>query len=497
MGKIKFTPDISLRKKNIVTGLEIEEKYIKLAQAVKGFDGKNKIIKIVIKKLETSSEKNTIEGLQEIIKQLKSPVGQLIVSIPRHKVTLRFIRIPSTNEKEIRNIVELQTLKELPFSKEEIVSDYVVSEVTSDGYAQVLIVIVHKQEIDFYLNLLRQAGLETERMTFSTEGLALWYRRTSCGERSRTTEYRPSNNCLILVELDADNTDIVILGNARIKFSRGISLGLSDLTENPQLEGKLSEEIIRTIEAYKRQEERPAEIDKIILVSAVGAAEGLADSLGEKLGLPCEGLTLLKDIPYSKGIFPLLYESEVSLCRLVGLVLDSDERRVNLLPLALQREQGDKARRKRVATSLVLLVGIFLLSAVIVAKKINDKNIYLSYLNEEIKNTAAQAREVEGMLRKIELFALRSKLEGSSIDILRELYKLVSPKDILLSTFIYDENNKTMGLQGASVSMSVIFEFVNQLERSEYFKGVQLKYVSEKKAKAEYLDFKIECNLEQ
>ncbi|MFH1245467.1 MAG: pilus assembly protein PilM [Candidatus Omnitrophota bacterium] len=489
MGKTKFTPDISLRKKNIVTGLEIGEKYIKLAQAVKGFDGKNKIIKIAIKKLEAPSEKDTISGLQEIIKQLKSPVGQLIVSIPRHKVTLRFIRIPSTNEKEIQSIVELQTLKELPFSKEEIVSDYMVSEVTGDGYSRVLIVIVHKQEIDFYLNLLRQAGLETEKITFSTEGLVLWYRRAA--ERVTT------NNCLMLVELDADNTDIVILGNARIKFSRGISLGLSDLTENPQLEGKLSEEIIRTIEAYKRQEEGTAEIDKILVASAVGTTEGLADALGEKLGLPCEGLTLLKDIPYAKGIFPLLYESEVSLCRLIGLVLDSDERRVNLLPLALQHEQRDQARRKRFTTSLALLTGIFLLSAVIVAKKINDKNIYLSYLNAEIKNTSAQARNVEGMLKKIELFALRSKLEGSSIDILRELYRLVSPKDILLSTFIYDEENKTMGLQGASVSMSVIFEFVNQLEKSEYFKNVQLKYVSEKKANVGYLDFKIECNFEQ
>lgn len=489
MGKIKFIPDIVFHNKNIVTGLEIGEKYIKLAQAAEGLDGKNKITGMVIKKLEILSERVAIETLQELVKQLKSPVGRLILSIPRHKVTLRFVRIPSTNEKEIKNIVELQTLKELPFAKEEIVSDYIVSEVTDDGYAQVLMVIVHRQEVDSYLNLLRQAGLETERITFSTEGLALWFRRTTGG--------CPADNCLILVDLDADNTDIIILSKARIRFSRGISLGLGELTENPHLKDRLGEEIIRTIEAYNRQEERSAGIDRIILAPVVGVTEGLTDFLRERLGLPCEEFALLKDIPHAQGIFPLLYESEVSLSRLAGLVLDSDERGVNLLPLTLQHEQGSKAKKKKVTASLVLLGVILLLSVLITAKKMNDKNMYLAYLNEEIKNTAAEAREVENMLKKIELFALRAKMEGSSIDVLRELYDVVSPKDILLATFIYDEDGKSAGLQGASVSMSEIFEFINRLEKSEYFKSVQLKYVSEKKSQTKYLDFKIECNLEK
>lgn len=480
---------ISWEDERKFTGLEIEGGYVKLAQA-QNFKGSRKLVRLIVKKLASRSEKALASALSSITDELKGHIEHLSICIPRHKVTVRFLRFPTVNEKEIAGMVRLQSAKELPFSKEEIVSDYLITERTKDGYAKVALVIAHLDIIKGYLGILKKANLEPERLTLSTEAVGTWYREV-LGRRPKG----PS----LLIDIDNDNTDIVIFSNSHLSFTRGLNLGSAQLQERADLRNKLAEEIRRTMEGYGGQE-GAKKIERILLGGAGEAVEGLKPFLEQELNLPCQSVAALKNLSCQKRISSSQYKPEASLLRVLGMALDAGGRKLNLLPESLREKHEIKWKKKRVYKTFALLVGIMLLGLLVFAKKIHDRQLHIFYLDREIGQTAPFATGVESILEKIELIESRRKIEGSAVDTLRLLHSLI-PRNISLSNFSfaeYGKENKIVILQGLSTSMSEIFKFINTLEKSAYFKNVQLIYVSEKKAKISGVtDFKIECTLEE
>lgn len=486
---------INWKTKAKYSGLEIEGGYIKLAQA-QDFPGGRKIIAFTVKKIASQSEKETVSALKEITAGLKGKIGQLTVSLPRHKVAVRFLRFPSVNEKEIAGMVSLQSAKELPYSKEETISDYFIIERTKDGYAKVALVIVHQDVVKGYLDIFKKAGLEPERITFSTEAILTWFRLALRPEK-------PSANSL-LVDIDSDNTDIAVFSNSTLVFTRGLTWGFRQLQGQPNSREKLAREIRSTIDGYVRQtplgpsgQEKQGKIGQIFLGPTAEAIEGLNPFLQQEFNQPCEMLVPMKNLTYKKGISFVHEKTEFSLLRVLGAALGEKTKAFNLLPAQLKGRRQLRLKRKKIGKISFLSLGVVLVILLILAKNFYDKQVYLYYLIREVNKTAPLAKQVEDMLKKINLIERRRKISASSIDILRELHTVV-PAKIFLSSFGYDEPDRTVTLQGSSDNMAEIFSFINILERSELFKNVQLKYVSEKKAKATGLtDFKIECSLEQ
>lgn len=474
-----------LTEKRIITGLEIEGGYLKLAQA-RDVKGAKRIVKLIVRKLPSQSEEDIVAALGDVRSQLKERLGHLAISIPRHKLTVRFLRFPTINEKEIKGMVELQLTKELPFPKEELSSDYLITERTKDGYAKVALAIAQRDVVESYLNILKKANLEPERITFSAEAILGW-----CQAAFRQDKPKGYS---VLIDADCDNTEILLLHDSKLVFARGLNWGTMQMMTQADLKNKLAEEIRRTIEGYSRQDPH-REIERIFLSQPGKMIEGLKEFLEQEFELPCLVLAPLKGLTYEKGVSSVQYKPELSLLRVLGMVVGLSRRKINLLPLSLRRKQEVKAKRKKLYTSLVLSGLILLASGLIFARKIHIKQLRISYLDREIKKTAPEAQNVEVMLKNIELIKARSKIEGSSVDALRELHNLL-PKDILLSNLDYDEEAGALRLRGVSKNIPEIFSFIEVMEASSCFKNVQLKYVSEKKLKASgFADFKIECAL--
>lgn len=469
--------------KNRFTGLEIEGGYVKLAQAEDSASGRN-IAELVVKRSASQSEKDIIDALRSAIGQLKGPVNHLAINIPHHKVIVRFLSFPTVNEKEIEGMVRIQSAKELPFSKGEVISDYFIVEQTKEGYTKVAIAIVHQSVISEYLRILKKAGLELERITFSAEAILNWYREAF--EKKEAAGYS------ILIDLDTSNTDILVFSGSGLVFTRGLDIGTDKLGGQADLKNKLAEEIERTIEGYRRQE-KTARIEKVFLTSEI--RENLRSSLEQELGLPCEVVGPVKNLSCQKEISASLYKNGPSVVKVLGTALDTNKRKLNLLPVNLRRGQELKSRKKEIYTTLILCSGIILLGLVGFAKRIYDKQVYIRYLDSEIKKITPLAQEVENMFKKIELIGNWREVSGSPIDILRLLYDLI-PENVWLSRFDCSEEDKMLVLKGSSRDMSEIFDFVNKLKKAAYFKNVELKYAGEKKSKADgSTSFEIDCVL--
>lgn len=463
-------------------GLEIEGGYVKLAQAQDSVAGRN-IVGLIVKKAASQSQKDIIEALEAAVGQIKGQISHLAINIPHHKVIVRFLSFPTVNEEEIEGMVRMHSAKEFPFSKGEIISDYFIVGRTKEGYTKVAMAIAHQSVISEYLNILNKAGLEPERITFSAEAIGNWYREAF--KKKETKGY------LILIDLDTDNTDILIFSGSGLVFTRGLDIGTDKLGEH-DLKNKLAEEIKRTIEGYRRQE-KTVRIEKIFLSG--GIREKLRAFLEQRFSLPCEIVGPLKNLSCQGGVSVSEYKNGPSLVKVLGTVLDTNKRKLNLLPVSLRRSRELKSRKKGIYTTLILCSGIILLGLFCFAKRIYDKQLYIRYLDRKIKENTPLAQEVEGMLKKIELIENRREMSGSPIDILRLLYTLVS-ENIWLSSLSCSEENGILALQGMSTNMSEIFEFVNKLKKTAYFKNVELKYAGEKKSKTDgFASFEIKCIL--
>jgi Tfp pilus assembly PilM family ATPase len=69
------------------------------------------------------------------------------LNIPRHLVTVRFVKLPSTDEAEIKLMAGSEALKHVPYADEEIVSCHRVIEKTADGYSNVMIAVAQADTV--------------------------------------------------------------------------------------------------------------------------------------------------------------------------------------------------------------------------------------------------------------------------------------------------------------------------------------------------------------
>ena len=110
-------------------------------------------------------------GPEEILKELRAACAaeelvprDVLVATPTHLSTVRLFALPSTDPKEIRDIVELQAEKHTPYAKDEILTDFTVIERDKSGYSRVLLVIAHQDVVHRSVRLIEAAGWPIERV---------------------------------------------------------------------------------------------------------------------------------------------------------------------------------------------------------------------------------------------------------------------------------------------------------------------------------------------
>ena len=88
----------------------------------------------------------------------------------------------------------------------------------------------------------------------------------------------------------------------------------------------------------------------------------------------------------------------------------------------------------------------------------------------------AEAKQLEQMFTKTQVVKEYLATRGDSIDTLSELYETL-PQDVRLTDVKYDSGDK-FSVRGTSTTMSSVFAFVTNMEKSPKFKSVKTKYVT-------------------
>jgi Tfp pilus assembly PilM family ATPase/Tfp pilus assembly protein PilN len=424
------------------------------------------------------------DAISKIFRDLKLNKNTVLACIPRHLVTVRILELPSTDPKEISDMIELQIGKQTPYAKEEIVFSHRIIDAEREGYTKVMLVIAMRSLIKERLVALEKVGIDVHRACLSSEGVYDWF---SGVELPRLQN---DSGTVIIVDIDSNYSDFIAVYKGRFSFTKNILIGANNLIdERERYQEKFIDELRRSIDLYY-EEAKGLKAAKLFLLGASKNIPDLANVLSAHLDIPCQILDTAKFIRIEEDY------KFISTTPLVGLAMKYNALQFDLMPNEMRIKKRVEEKKKYLTMAGILFIAIFTMLTFLLFIHICNKNTYKAQLEDKLAKIKDGAQGIDRMRRLITLGQERLDANGDCLTMLSGLYE-VMPKEIYL-TSVDIERKKQLSIKGRAPVMSDVFKFVGVLESSRYFKNVKNTYATTKKEdNYEYTDFEIICISEE
>lgn len=387
------------------------------------------------------TRESSVTAAADLRAQVDPRAQRVVTALACEDVLCRALRLPSSNDDELKQMLDLQIDQLIPVPLEEVVYDFEPLE-TRDGETLVLVAIARKSVVDERVTVLEEAGLPPERVVVDALALfrALWQRELIPGDERLNT--------VVLLEAEVAHVIVYTRGwplLVRSVFS-GADLAMSVAT--------LGEELART--RLAAQAEWPDdELGGMTIVTTDPALHEAATEIANVW--PTEAQFL------SNGQVPSMASC---LCP-----SHQDERRFNLLPDEW-RQRRRRARYRRTALRALVAVGVVYLVVLLGLLILHQvRKMHLNSLRAETRRIEPDylaARRLQS-----ELVAMGKQLDTkySALDTLREV-SLLMPGNLKLTAFVFQRDDKVT-LKGQSDSAQAVYDFISRLEQCPLFAGVK------------------------
>ena len=111
------------------------------------------------------------EIIRGAIRELKAQKATALIAIDTQAIITKNIEIPSVEDKEIREIIDLQAGRYTPYARDEILVDYLSIDTYHNSYTKVFIVIAVLETLKKQINLLGRAGILVSKIQFAGESV--------------------------------------------------------------------------------------------------------------------------------------------------------------------------------------------------------------------------------------------------------------------------------------------------------------------------------------
>lgn len=475
--------------KNYITAVEIAKSYLKVSQAEASAKGII-ISSLITKPISGFSDDEISKTLADIISTSHIKLDRLVVIISRDRAMVRYLRLPTAKAEEIDSMVSFEVARQMPYSKEEVISDYETIGTDSEGYSEIMLAIVHKNEVARVNNILSSIEKRPDQIRLSSEAIS------SCIKAVAKEETTQKNICLL--DIDTDSTEIAVISDGRLEFSRVASIGAANTSQSePEVDfwkGRLIDELKRSIGMYIKEKDKDASAISEFLVTGAGSViEDISNYIQDQMNITCRSLNILLTLPFAKET--LSEEGiprDVSVCAVCGGLFISEG--INLIPAELRRKEKVKVKTKKLVAILILaMVGVVLLSATALVG-LYQKDRLRTRLKDMLKQIEPQAKATEDKLKKLRVIKQQLSEGTTSLDAIYHLYRLI-PADIFLIDFDYEDKDRMVSFRATAPRMSDVFNLATILEKSDRFSNVQTRSASKSgTAEGEAVDFQIRCN---
>lgn len=470
-----------------------------VAVEISAYGIKAAYMKILVNRAELSRVfYKDISGMQDLdisrslrawINDLPNKGVRIINVISSNLVISKNIEIPSIDPKEIKGIINLQAGRHTPYSREEVIVDYLEIGTYRRSYTKILLIILARHILKRQVEILVKAGLRLERVVLAPECIAHFLPKLVKSEGEGIVSG--------VAHIDLYSTDFIVALGGKAVFVRSIPLGARNFREEKERsETRFVEELRRSMESYHGEniEKGPA---LFLCTGAVEGLGGLETLLATALNMPVRVMPYFSALTVSSDLLKDSAASfkDASYLDVISACICADEAKVDLTPDDLKLKRTLEERGRDLIKTGIYIMAIFVLFIFILITKIYSKGAYVKELDEKFRSLHAQAKDLERNFTQVGLVKNYLLRRGHSLEVVSELHERM-PLNLRFEDVRYDAQGKLV-LRGSAESMSVVFSFVDGLEKSVFFKEVKTKYASKRKeGPKEIVDFEINCGFE-
>ncbi|MBF0533051.1 MAG: PilN domain-containing protein [Candidatus Omnitrophica bacterium] len=325
--------------KPIDTVIEITDTHIKFLQA-KRENKKSIITAFDTRSIQDLTDDNIEQALLAALRSRQIVAEKCVMVLPRRLVSVKRLRLPTTQDKEIQKMLPLQIANLIPHSIDDVTYGYEVIQRESTGYSQLIVYIVHKDVNEKYLHIFSKAKIAPSQFVLSSSGIVSWFNFQK--QKDNVTDPGP----VLLLNLDLNHSEICFIQNQRLLFSRSVNYGLKDLRADNFV--GFFDQIDLSVKSY-RKEHLGDDVESIFVVSSLPEMTTLNHTLAEKFQLPVVFYSPVENV-YSAGA-PIVNQIKecpgLSLTVCLGLLFSDRKNLVNLVAQDMRVLSTAKTQRQR------------------------------------------------------------------------------------------------------------------------------------------------------
>ena len=466
----RLNPLFGSSKRELV-GIDFSSHILKLAHA-RVYPNKREIVNLLNRDIAGLTDAEIPKIIRAGFNDLAAKDPNIINTIPSNLVMTKNIEIPSIDPGEIREIINLQAPRHTPYSREEIIIDYIDIGTYKHSYTKILLVIVARNVIKRQFEILDKAGIKLESVLLAPESLA-W-------SIPRLLKVETEDSPVSILHIDEGFTDFSIVFKNKVVFIRSIPIGTQNLLdEKERYEMRFIEEIKRSLEAYQAEEiERSP--NALVLTGAVEELKDLETILNNNLQIPAKIIPYFRNLTISdKALKAASMVRYSSFLNIIAPLIGWEEMKVNLIPEEIKIKRSFEERGRDLIKTGIFTLTVFVLIFSILISKIYFKSSYLKNLNNKYQTLNQETEKLERDFSKVSTIRNYLSNRGYSLEVLTELHS-VAPLDLELNDIRFDEQGK-FSIRGTAESMSTVFSFVDNMKKSKYFEDVKTKYTTKRK----------------
>ena len=467
----KFKKHISNPFKKYILAIELGDDGVKLA--ILGKSKKEK--RLIALEFFSGSGEELKNKLSEFLKKSNLRYSEVIASLDRYVVSSRYINLPSANYQELESMIPFQIRRLFPYSADDVTFSFNVLDTDDKGFSRIMLFVAQKMRVESFLGLLEGLNIKPGVLTISSYGVLNWY-------LSQTRDIE--EQAAAVVDVSSTSLEFCVMYKGSLIFSR-VALLLD--------RSKISEEIKRCLDGYNKELDI-AGISNLALVGNKEELRAIVGELSDSLSVKAEILDPWQGLDIRAENKVLEKYADSGCTSILGLLTQVKSSNINLLPSQAKAEIKGKIKSKaRNKTIFISLVAVLLVSLNII-KYIDYRSNALQEIEQKLSVLNPEIDKLSDMQRKLRFVKNQLGQRFLSIEILKELYK-ITPEGIFLNIFIYERGNQVV-LKGISKQMSLVFNYVSILEKSEFLKNAQVRFATKRNIKGEeFTDFEIVCAL--
>jgi len=332
---------------NNAIGLDIGSSFIKVLELTLS-KGKWSLVNFGMKKLppeavvdgQLMNSNVIVDSIRELITEQKIKTRDVVTSVSGHSVIIKKINLPVMSRSELEESIQWEAEQYIPFDINDVNIDVQILDQAGDqsGQMEVLLVAAKKDMINDYTAIVQEAGLSP--VVMDVDSFAI--------ENAFELNYDVApDDTVVLVNIGASLININILRGGVTTFTRDITLGGNQYTEEiqkqlnvsyeeaealkiggdiirdsqavvpeevetiiRQVSGTVATEIQRSLDFYAATAAED-EIRGVFLSGGTARVPGLARAIQEKTGLAVELINAFRRIEIDEKDFNVDFLTEV------------------------------------------------------------------------------------------------------------------------------------------------------------------------------------------